>query len=169
MLQYCHAPGSYRHTGEAGRSFTPLTLRAHASCSHIWSKTAAAANQKSVALLSPRRWRSAAREGVMKVVSTQEPLNVLFLCTGNSARSQVAEVILNRLGAGRFRAFSAGSQPAGYVHRMALLMLQNAHYDTSKLRSKSWDEFSGPHAPKLDFVFTVCDNTAKEVCPIWPG
>src|SRR6478672_11395468 len=169
MLQYCHAPGSYRHTGEAGRSFTPLTLRAHASCSHIWSKTAAAANQKSVALLSPRRWRSAAREGVMKVVSTQKLLNVLFLCTGNSARSQMAEVILNRLGAGKFRAFSAGSQPTGHVHPMAVQMLRNAHYDTSKLRSKSWEEFAGHDALQLDFVFTVCDCAAKEVCPIWPG
>jgi arsenate reductase (thioredoxin) len=105
----------------------------------------------------------------MKVVSTKKPLNVLFLCTGNSARSQMAEVILNRLGAGKFRGFSAGSQPARSVHPMALKMLQNAHYDTSKLRSKSWDEFSGPDAPQLDFVFTVCDNAAKEVCPIWPG
>jgi arsenate reductase (thioredoxin) len=105
----------------------------------------------------------------MKVVSAQKPLNVLFLCTGNSARSQMAEVILNRLGAGKFRALSAGSQPAGFVHPMALQMLQNAHYDTSKLRSKSWDEFAGPDAPQLDFVFTVCDNAAKEVCPIWPG
>jgi len=87
----------------------------------------------------------------MKVVSTQKPLNVLFLCTGNSARSQMAEVILNRLGAGKFRAFSAGSQPARYVHPMALQMLQNAHYDTSKLRSKSWDKFAGPDAPQLRF------------------
>ena len=124
---------------------------------------------KSVSRSSHRRWRSVAREDVMKVVSTQKPLNVLFLCTGNSARSQMAEVILNRLGAGKFRAFSAGSQPAGYVHPMALQMLQNAHYDTSKLRSKSWDEFARPDAPQLDFVFTVCDNAAKEVCPIWPG
>jgi arsenate reductase len=105
----------------------------------------------------------------MKVVSTQKPVNVLFLCTGNSARSQMAEVILNRLGAGKFRAFSAGSQPAGYVHPMALQMLRNAHYDTSNLRSKPWEEFAGPEAPQLDFVFTVCDNAAKEVCPIWPG
>ena len=105
----------------------------------------------------------------MKVVSTQKPLNVLFLCTGNSARSQMAEVILNRLGAGKFRGFSAGSRSAGYVHPMALQMLQNAHYDISNLRSKSWDEFAGPDAPQLDFVFTVCDNAAKEVCPIWPG
>ena len=105
----------------------------------------------------------------MKVVGAQKPLNVLFLCTGNSARSQMAEVILNRLGAGKFRALSAGSQPAGFVHPMALQMLHNAHYDTSKLRSKSWDEFAGPDAPQLDFVFTVCDNAAKEVCPIWPG
>ena len=105
----------------------------------------------------------------MKVVSTLKPLSVLFLCTGNSARSQMAEVVLNRLGAGKFRAFSAGSHPAGYVHPMALQMLRNAHYDTSNLRSKAWEEFSGPDAPQLDFVFTVCDNAAKEVCPIWPG
>jgi arsenate reductase (thioredoxin) len=105
----------------------------------------------------------------MKVVSTKKPLNVLFLCTGNSARSQMAEVILNRLGAGKFRAFSAGSQPAGYVHPMALQMLRNAHYDASNLRSKAWEEFAGPEAPQLDFVFTVCDNAAKELCPIWPG
>src|SRR6188472_1682326 len=105
----------------------------------------------------------------MRVVSTKQPLNVLFLCTGNSARSQMAEVILNRLGAGKFRAFSAGSEPAGYVHPMALQMLRNAHYDTSGLRSKPWDELAAPSAPELDFVFTVCDNAAKEVCPVWPG
>ena len=105
----------------------------------------------------------------MKVVSSQQPLNVLFLCTGNSARSIMAEVILNRLGRGKFRAFSAGSQPAGQVNPMALNFLHLAHYDVSGLRSKPWEEFSAPDAPKLDFVFTVCDNAAKEVCPIWPG
>jgi len=110
----------------------------------------------------------ASANSVRRIVA-DHPFNVLFLCTGNSARSQMAEVILNRLGAGKFRAFSAGSQPAGYVHPMALQMLQNAHYDTSKLRSKSWEEFAGPDAPQLDFVFTVCDNAAKEVCPVWPG
>jgi arsenate reductase (thioredoxin) len=88
---------------------------------------------------------------------------------GNSARSQMAEVILNRLGAGKFRAFSAGSQPAGQVNPMALNVLRLAHYDVSGLRSKPWEEFSRRDAPKLDFVFTVCDNAAKEVCPIWPG
>jgi arsenate reductase (thioredoxin) len=97
------------------------------------------------------------------------PLNVLFLCTGNSARSIMAECVLERLGRGKFRAFSAGSQPKGRVHPMALRVLRQAHYDVSKLRSKSWDKFSGTDAPKLDFVFTVCDNAAKEVCPIWPG
>jgi arsenate reductase (thioredoxin) len=105
----------------------------------------------------------------MKVVSNQQPLNVLFLCTGNSARSIMAEVILNRLGRGKFRAFSAGSQPAGQVNPMTLNVLRLAHYDVNGLRSKPWEEFSGPGAPKLDFVFTVCDNAAKEVCPIWPG
>ena len=105
----------------------------------------------------------------MKVVSTQKPLKVLFLCTGNSARSQMAEVILNRLGRGKFKAFSAGSQPAGHVHPLALQMLRNAHFDVSSLRSKPWDEFAQPGAPSLDFVFTVCDNAAKEDCPVWPG
>jgi protein-tyrosine-phosphatase len=81
----------------------------------------------------------------------------------------MAEAILNRLGRGRFKAFSAGSEPAGYVHPLALQMLRNTQYDVSDLRSKPWDEFAMPDAPKLDFVFTVCDNAAKEVCPIWPG
>src|SRR6476469_7827374 len=105
----------------------------------------------------------------MKVVSNPQPLNVLFLCTGNSARSIMAEVILNRLGRGKFRGFSAGSQPTGQVNPMALNVLRLAHYDVSGLRSKPWEEFSAAGAPKLDFVFTVCDNAAKEVCPIWPG
>ena len=97
------------------------------------------------------------------------PFNVLFLCTGNSARSITAEVVLNRAGQGRFRAFSAGSQPKGQVHPYALDLLQRLHYDVSGLRSKSWKEFSEPGAPKLDFVFTVCDNAAAETCPVWPG
>jgi protein-tyrosine-phosphatase len=105
----------------------------------------------------------------VKVVSNKDPLNVLFLCTGNSARSIMAEIVLNRLGRGRFKGFSAGSQPAGAVNPMALHVLELAHYDVKGLRSKSWEEFSAPGAPQLDFVFTVCDNAAKEVCPIWPG
>ena len=105
----------------------------------------------------------------MEVVSTKTPLNVLFLCTGNSARSVMAEAILNRLGRGKFRAFSAGSHPTGRVNPLTLQTLRNAHYDVSVARSKSWEEFSGPDAPKLDFVFTVCDDAADEVCPIWPG
>ena len=99
----------------------------------------------------------------------QHPLNVLFLCTGNSARSIMAECVLNRLGAGKFRAYSAGSQPLGHVHPIALNLLRATNYDVSGLRSKSWEEFAQPGAPALDFVFTVCDNAANEVCPIWPG
>ena len=97
------------------------------------------------------------------------PFNVLFLCTGNSARSIMAEAILNELGAGKFHAFSAGSQPKGQVHAETLRLLQGLGYDTSVLRSTSWGEFSRPGAPSLDFVFTVCDNAAGEACPVWPG
>jgi arsenate reductase len=99
----------------------------------------------------------------------QKPYNVLFLCTGNSARSIMAEAIMNHKGRPNFAAFSAGSHPAGSVRPEALLQLESAHLPTSGLRSKAWDEFSRPDAPKLDFVFTVCDNAANEVCPIWPG
>jgi len=97
------------------------------------------------------------------------PFNVLFLCTGNSARSIMAEAILNKLGAGKFRAFSAGSRPKGWVHPETLRLLQSLGYDTSRFRSKSWSEFADPGAPLLDFVFTVCDNAAGETCPVWPG
>ena len=98
-------------------------------------------------------------------------MNVLFVCTGNSARSILAESILNHpsIGQGRFRAFSAGSHPAGEVQPLALELLSQYHYPTEGLRSKSWNEFSGDGAPELDFVFTVCDKAAGEACPYWPG
>ena len=100
---------------------------------------------------------------------SEQPFNVLFLCTGNSARSILAEAILNRIGQGRFRAFSAGSWPKGKVHPFAIQLLQGLDFDTSFARSKSWDEFAQPDAPEMDFVFTVCDDAANEPCPVWPG
>ena len=95
--------------------------------------------------------------------------NVLFLCTGNSARSILAEALIGRLGKGRFRGFSAGSHPKGAVHPLALEILHSLEYPTEGYRSKGWEEFALPGAPELDFVFTVCDDAAKEVCPVWPG
>ncbi len=98
-----------------------------------------------------------------------KPYSVLFLCTGNSARSIIGEAVLNRAGQGKFRAFSAGSHPRGQVHPYTLDLLRKMHFDVSGARSKSWLEFAQPGAPKLDFVFTVCDDAANESCPVWPG
>ncbi len=98
-----------------------------------------------------------------------KPYNVLFLCTGNSARSIIGEAVLNRAGQGKFHAFSAGSQPKGQVHPYTLDLLRKMHFDVGDARSKSWLEFAQPNSPKLDFVFTVCDSAANESCPVWPG
>jgi protein-tyrosine-phosphatase len=105
----------------------------------------------------------------MRDQKRDRPYNVLFLCTGNSARSILAEAILNQAGGGKFAAFSAGSQPKGKVHPQALALLRRLGFSTEGLRSKSWDEFAQAGATQMDFVFTVCDNAASEVCPIWPG
>jgi arsenate reductase (thioredoxin) len=113
--------------------------------------------------------RCRARDKLLREMTAERVYNVLFLCTGNSARSILAESLLNALGKGKFRAFSAGSFPKGQVHPLALDLLKRANLPTENLGSKSWDEFAAPGAPQLDFIVTVCDNAAGEACPLWPG
>ena len=108
-------------------------------------------------------------DAAMITVVENRVFNVLFICTGNSARSIMAEAVLNRAGQGRFRGFSAGSYPKGQVHPYVIDLLRRLNYDVSGARSKSWAEFTGPNAPKLDFAFTLCDDAAAEACPTWPG
>jgi arsenate reductase (thioredoxin) len=110
-----------------------------------------------------------ARGELLREMTSDRVYNVLFLCTGNSARSILAESLLNHWGKGKFRALSAGSFPKGQVHPMAVELLKRMNLPADNLRSKSWDEFAAPEAPPIDFIFTVCDNAAGEVCPIWPG
>jgi len=113
--------------------------------------------------------KGSARGELLREMTGERTYNVLFLCTGNSARSILAESLLNRWGRGKFSAFSAGSFPKGQVHPMAVELLERTGLPTENLRSKSWDEFAAQGAPPLDFIFTVCDNAAGEVCPVWPG
>jgi arsenate reductase (thioredoxin) len=126
-----------------------------------------AARRYRVALL--RRLEERKGAPVMRTERHAGPYNVLFLCTGNSARSILGEAVLNKMGSGKFVAYSAGSQPKGVVHPQAVALLERLGFPTRELRSKSWEEFAVPGAPPLDFVFTVCDNAANEVCPVWPG
>jgi arsenate reductase len=116
-----------------------------------------------------RAGRASATGQLLRKMNGHATYNVLFLCTGNSARSILAESLLNHWGHGRFRAYSAGSFPKGQVHSLAIELLKRTNLQAEGFRSKSWDEFASPGAPPIDFIFTVCDNAAGEVCPVWPG
>ena len=141
-----------------------------AGCSLFWSRIVAKESPRSASHSSRLLWQIVVKGGVQWRSWAAESRSTCCSFAREIRRVRSwPKPSLNRLGRGKFKAFSAGSQPAGYVHPLALQMLRNAHFDVTGFRSKPWDEFAAPDAPKLDFVFTVCDNAAKEVCPIWPG